>query len=95
MIYYDKIIKVIDNFLPQDYVDDIEKLFLKPKEHESSKITWFYNDYTASKDTIHLKGINFYSSNYYSYQIKKIGLKILLRDGFKLSFTEEGKYHKR
>lgn len=39
-----------------------------------------------TKDTIHLKGINFYSANYYSYQIKKIGLKILLRDGFKLSF---------
>ena len=50
-------IKVIDNFLPKKYVDDIEKLFLKPKEHTTSEIAWFYNDYTASKDKDYLDRI--------------------------------------
>ena len=72
MIYYDKIIKVIDNFLPQDYVDDIEKLFLKPKEHESSKINWFYNDYTASKDTIHLNRMKSNKNYFDSYQFTHV-----------------------
>ena len=79
MIYYDKIIKVIDNFLPQDYVDDIEKLFLKPKEHTTSEIAWFYNDYTASKDKDYLEKIKNISIVYFHgkpkpHQLKNIKL---------------------
>ena len=48
-------IKVIDNYLPKEYVDNIERLFLKPEINNSSEIAWFYNDYTASKDADYLK----------------------------------------
>ena len=65
-------IKVIDNYLPKKYVDDIEKLFLKPEEHSSSEINWYYNDYTASKDADYLKKIKDNKHFFDSYQFTHI-----------------------
>lgn len=65
-------IKVIDNYLPKEYVDDIEKLFLKPEEHSSSEINWYYNDYTASKDADYLKKIKDNKHFFDSYQFTHI-----------------------
>ena len=65
-------IKVIDNYLPKEYVDDIEKLFLKPEEHSSSEINWYYNDYTASKDADYLKRIKDNKHFFDSYQFTHI-----------------------
>jgi hypothetical protein len=65
-------IKVIDNYLPKEYVDDIEKLFLKPEEHSSSEINWYYNDYTASKDVDYLKKIKDNKHFFDSYQFTHI-----------------------
>lgn len=65
-------IKVIDNYLPKEYVDDIEKLFLKPEEHSCSEINWYYNDYTASKDADYLKRIKDNKHFFDSYQFTHI-----------------------
>ena len=65
-------IKVIDNFLPKKYVNDIEKLFLKPKEHTTSEIAWFYNDYTASKDKDYLDRIKNNKHFFDSFQFTHI-----------------------
>ena len=65
-------IKVIDNFLPKKYVNDIEKLFLKPKEHTTSEIAWFYNDYTASKDKDYLEKIKNNKHFFDSFQFTHI-----------------------
>ena len=72
-------IKVIDNYLPKEYVDYIEKLFLKPEINNGSDIAWFYYDYTTSKDADYLKKIkdnkHFYDSyqfTHYTFNIKFI-----------------------
>jgi len=65
-------IKVIDNYLPKEYVDYIEKLFLKPEIDSSSEIAWFYNDYTASKDADYLKKIKDNKHFFDSYQFTHI-----------------------
>ena len=65
-------IKVIDNYLPKEYVDNIERLFLKPEINNSSEIAWFYNDYTASKDADYLKKIKDNKHFYDSYQFTHI-----------------------
>ena len=65
-------IKVIDNYLPKEYVDNIEELFLKPEIDSSSEINWYYNDYTASKDADYLKRIKDNKHFFDSYQFTHI-----------------------
>ena len=68
-------IKVIDNYLPKEYVDYIEELFLKPEINNSSDIAWFYYDYTTSKDADYLKKIKDNKHFYDSYQFTHIFYK--------------------
>ena len=65
-------IKVIDNYLPKEYVNNIEKLFLKPEINNSSEIAWFYNDYTASKDKDYIDRIKNNKHFFDSYQFTHI-----------------------
>ena len=65
-------IKVIDNYLPKEYVNNIEKLFLKPEINNSSEIAWFYNDYTASKDKDYIDRIKNNKHFFDSFQFTHI-----------------------
>ena len=65
-------IKVIDNYLPKEYVDHIEELFLKPEIDSSSEIAWFYNDYTASKDKDYIDRIKNNKHFFDSFQFTHI-----------------------
>ena len=65
-------IKVIDNYLPKEYINNIEKLFLKPEINNSSEIAWFYNDYTASKDEDYLDKIKNNKHFFDSFQFTHI-----------------------
>jgi|SRR6056300_1068985 len=44
-------IKILDNFLPQQYINDIEKLFFYHKDGSVAQINWHYNDRTISLKT--------------------------------------------
>ena len=65
-------IKVIDNYLPKEYINNIEKLFLKPEINNSSEIAWFYNDYTASKDKDYIDRIKNNKHFFDSFQFTHI-----------------------
>lgn len=42
-------IKVLDDFLPKEYVDGLENLFFKPVFQNVTTINWHYNDWTVDK----------------------------------------------
>lgn len=95
-------IKVLDDFLPKEYVDNLENLFLYHKEGCVSEINWHYNGWTVDqtdfyynemknnknlKDTFQFTH-NFFSNNkIQSTHFKKI-IKILEDSKIKYSQIE-------
>jgi len=47
-------IKILDDFLSKDYVDEIEKMFFYHHINETAAINWHYNDWTVEKTDFYL-----------------------------------------